>query len=551
MTGPDRAPAFPAPRDGDRHRATGDWDGVLLGAELDAAVAAGPQRLAVVDGEHRLTYAEVGDRVARAAAGLAALGVGRGDVVTWQLPNWWEALVVHHAILRLRAVSNPVMPILRERELTFMLTQSRARVIVVPETFRAFGFAAMAEDLRASVPTLEHVVVVRPAGEDPRDFARLVDEHDPMAADPEATAEDPVVLMYTSGTESVPKGAVHSHVTMRYENRSIRDIYELTGDDIVFMPSPVAHITGLLYGVHLQVLLGTTVVYLDVWDAGRALELIEREGCTFEVGATPFLHGLAHHPDLAKRDISRFRLFACGGADVSPEIVRVATAALDCTVVRVYGSTEFMTASSGVRGDPLDKRAQTDGAIIGNAQARILREDGTEAGPGEVGALRLRGPDGFNGYLDPAVAPGAIDADGWFDSGDLAAIDADGYLTIHGRQKDIIIRGGENLSAKEIEDNVFEHEAVQEVSIVAMPDPVMGERACAFVVAAPGAALTLPDLVAHLEARRIARQKFPERLELVPELPRTATGKIQKFELRRRIAELVAAEREHTTEGDG
>jgi cyclohexanecarboxylate-CoA ligase len=524
---------------------TGIWDGRLLDTWLDDAVDRFPQRAAIVDGAACLSYTELGDRVIKATAGLRGLGVRRGDVVSFQLPNWWEALVLQLAILRVGAVSNPLMPILRERELRFMLDTARSRVLIVAETFRGYDHAALAERIRADLPTLEHVVVVRGNRAGALAFADLLGDTGDGSADRNRHPNDPVVLLYTSGTESEPKGVVHSHNTLGYEVRSILKLYSLTGDDVVFMPSPIAHITGVLYGFHLATLLASTVVYQDVWEPERALQLVRDERCSFVVAATPFLHGLTYHQELIRYDVSSLRIFACGGADVPPDLIRAACERLGCVTVRVYGSTEFPTLTAGAVTDPLEKRATTDGRPIGLAEARVITDDGAPAGPGVVGDLFARGPEAFLGYLG-RPSNSCFTDDGWFDTGDRALVDAEGYVQIVGRSKDIIVRGGENLSAKEIEDLLYAHPDIREVAIVAIPDMVLVERACAVVVPRTGSNLRLADLVEFLGRLGIAKQKYPERLEIVDVLPRTPTGKVQKFRLREHVAARMA--REQVTE---
>jgi cyclohexanecarboxylate-CoA ligase len=519
----------------------GIWDDRVLDSWLAASARSSPDLAAVVDAEVRLSYAELLDRVARAAAGLRELGIGRGDVVSFQLPNWWETLTLHLAAIRIGAVSNPLMPILRARELRFMLHTAKTKVLVVAGTFRGYDHAALGVRLKAELPALEHVVVVRGDRPDALAFADLLSSAEGGEPDPDRMPDDPVVLLYTSGTESDPKGVVHSHNTLGYENRSIIRHFGLSGDDVIFTPSPLAHITGVLYGMHLAPMLSTTVVYQDVWEPGRALRLIEAERCSFVVAATPFLHGLAYHEKLAEHDVSSLRIFACGGADVAPGLIRSATDRIGCCAVRVYGSTEFPTLTAGSPADALGKLADTDGRAIGTAEALVLDDNGKQAATGVVGNLLARGPEAFLGYLGrPAQA--SFDEDGWFDTGDKARIDNQGYVQIAGRSKDIIVRGGENLSCKEIEDLLFGHPDVVEVAIVAMSDPVLVERACACVVARPGAALQLDDLVSHLDQLGVAKQKYPERLELVAELPKTPTGKIQKFRLREHVRNKLAEE---------
>ncbi|MDW5596540.1 AMP-binding protein [Conexibacter stalactiti] len=523
-----------------RYTAEGLWEGRLLDALVREGAAAWPTRVALVDGERRVTYGELARLVEQAAGALHALGVQRGDVVSFQLPNWLEAAVVHHATLRLGAVSNAIVPIYRAREVRFIARQSRAKVLVVPGVFRGFDHAAMAAALRDELDTLEHVVVVR--GEAPAGTVTYADSLGASgrggavaAAPPIAHApSDPALLLYTSGTEADPKGVLHTHETALYESRSIARLYALDARDRVLMPSPVTHVTGLVYGLQLPFLLGTRVVLQDVWDAERALQLIERERCSVVIGATPFLHGLAGSPSLPRRDLSSLRVFGCGGADVPPELIRSASRTLGIRASRLYGSTECPAVTGSAIDAPEHCHADTDGRPIGGGEARVVDEQGRPVGAGVRGLLQVRGPELCLGYLDPALNAAAFDRDGWFRTGDVAVIDDEGCVRIAGRAKDVIVRGGENISAKEVEDLLFEHPAVREVAVVGYPDAVLGERACAVVVA--DGELTLPELVAFLRAREVANQKLPERLELVAELPKTSSGKVQKFRLREALA---------------
>jgi cyclohexanecarboxylate-CoA ligase len=528
---------------GVRERQGGWWLDRFLDSYLPDVARRRPGAPAVVDGPVCLTYGDADRRITATAASLQDLGVVRGEVVSWQLPNWHEAYVLHQAILRIGAVSNPIIPIYRQREVTYILNEAGSRVVVMPESFRGFSHADMLADIRPSLPALEHVVLCRPRG-----ASRLPDFADLAAGDRQPSAverspDDPMLLLFTSGTTALPKGAVHTHNTLDYENRSIIDVFGLTGSDVVFMPSPVSHITGLLYGLQLPAMLGTAVVFQDVWDPGVALKLIEQRGCTFTVAATPFLHGLTYHPELSSFDVSSLRVVACGGADVPPGLIRDARERLGCVAARIYGSTEFPTLSTCGPDDPAVKGATTDGRLIGAAAGRVVGPDGRTVPPGEVGELLVTGPELFLGYQRPGDDAGAFTPDGWFRTGDLAACDADGYLTIRGRSKDIVLRGGENISVTEVEDLLFDHPRISEVAIVAMPDPVMVERACAFVVPAQGGMPpTLEDLASYLDERGAARQKIPERLELVSELPTTQSGKVQKFRLREIIRETLARE---------
>lgn len=519
---------------------SGAWEGQLIDAALAEAMAARPRQTALVDRGRRIDYARLGADVRRATTMLAGFGVSQGDVVSFQLPNWYEAAVVFYATVRLGAISNPIIPIYRGREVEFILRQARSRVFVVPDVFRRFDYRAMVADLRESLPDLEHLLVAGGAdvgGATLADALQAADgeEHPPA----ERSSDDPVLLLYTSGTESRPKGVLHSHNTLVYECRSIIDLYELTDDDRVFMPSPVTHITGLLYGLMLPVLLGTTVVLQDIWDVALGLDLIERERLTFCVGATPFLHGLVHAADPDGRDLTSLRVFGCGGADIPPALIYAAHERLGVVASRLYGSTECPTATGTPLRAPLDRHATTDGRAIASTEVRVVDDDDHPLPPGTRGNLQVRGPDLCLGYLDSALNEPAFTADGWFRSGDLAAVDSEGSVTIAGRAKDVIVRGGENLSAKEIEDLLFEHPAVEEVAVVGLPDQVLGERVCAFVVAGDDAP-PLAELVAFLRDRRVANQKLPERLELLDSLPKTASGKVQKYRLRARLRQAAA-----------
>ncbi|MGW6425104.1 AMP-binding protein [Nocardia sp. NPDC055053] len=504
----------------------GSWAGNLIDDYLAAAASRTPDKVAVVDRAGARTYGDLDHDVNRFANALANRGVEHGDVVSWMLPNWAEAIVVHLAALRIGAISNPIIPIYRHRETAFIMRQAATKVVVVPNEFRGFDYPAMIEEIRPDVPSLQTVVVVGGEAEQGPGrvgFDALLSEADVTTpARSGRDANDIALLLYTSGTTSAPKGALHSHNTLDYENRSIIDFFTLSAVDVVFMPSPVGHIIGVLYGMQLPFMLGSTVVLLDVWEPGRALELIQHHRCTFTVAATPFLHGILHHPELSSYDTDSLRVFACGGADVPPELVRQASGTLGCMVSRGYGSTEFPTATACNAHDPLDKRARTDGRPIGDAEVRLS----------EDGELQVRGPELFLGYLDSALNTDAFTPDGWLRTGDLAHIDADGYVEITGRQKDIIIRGGENISAKEIEDALFEHPRIRDVAVVSAPDPVLGERVCAVVVPTAGTTVTLPEVIEWLTDRRMTRQKLPESLLLLDELPRNPSGKIQKFKLR-------------------
>jgi cyclohexanecarboxylate-CoA ligase len=518
--------------------AAGWYQGRTAASHLDDCAAKIPHQLAVVEGDMRLTYAELASAASRVAGGLRARGIAQGDVATMQMPNWWESTVAFQALTRLGCVVNPVVPIYREHEMGFIVDQARPAVIVIPHRFRGFDYVAMYDGLlSAGDRPRPLVVVIRPDGPLPDGFVGLDDlPASESTVEAVGTSSDISLLLYTSGTTADPKGVLHSHDTLQYEVQSIIDLCALTADDLVFMPSPVTHITGFLYAFLLPPVLGTSTALLDVWDPVAAVDLVEREGCRFTVAATPFLHGMVE--EHAKRGVgSPLRSFLCGGADVPPALVRRASEVMGGHIARVYGSSEFPTFCCGRPTDGPEVCADTDGVPIGPVECRLDNEvDG-------VGELLVKGPDLFLGYLDPALNAASFTEDGYFRTGDLASLDERGAVTIRGRQKDIIVRGGENISAKEVEDILYGHPSIAEVAVVAMPDPVMVERACAFVVPVEGATVTLEDLTAFLSEQRIARQKHPERIELIDALPMTASGKVQKFVLRDQVRQRLAAER--------
>ena len=497
---------------------------------LIVAARRSPDATALVEGEVSLTFAELLERASSFARTLLRLGVRPGDVVTAQLPTWWETEVVMYGVLLAGAVHNPVVSIYREHELGFVVAQARPRVLVVPGTVRGHDHLATARSiltgLGASDGPLPRLVVVRPDGPVPEDVTVFGSSEPAGAALPERGVDDDVaLLLYTSGSTADPKGALHSHRTLIHEARQVAGTARLSEADAVFMASPLTHITGLVFGSVLPVDLGIVSVLLDRWEPERAVDLIERHRCTFTVSATTFLLGLVRiHEGRGTR--SSLRVFVCGGAEIGPELVRRARSVLGTRVVRCYGSTEFPTFSLGDPYDESDSTADNDGAVVPLASWR------TDV---ETGELLIRGAELFLGYLDRRLDAEAFTDDGFFRTGDVVHIDERG-ATVVGRTKDIIIRGGENLSAIEIEDHLVQHPAVRDVAVVAMPDEVLGERACAFVVTAPGAELDLVGLRRFLTERGLAIQKVPERLELLTELPRTPSGKVQKFKLREEAA---------------
>jgi cyclohexanecarboxylate-CoA ligase len=521
--------------------ARSSWMNRTLLDYFDAAVTAHPDRVAVIGyveagcRRHALTYAELSDRVDRLAAGLLDLGVRPGQVVSAQLPNWWQLVALHLGCLRVGAVTNALMSIFRRRELEFMLGLAESTVLVVPETFNGFDHAGMGAQLQTALPALRRVVAVRPDGgggfEDEL-MSRTPTEADRMEFSRRRPGPDAVVqLAYTSGTTGEPKGVMVTSNTALCNVRDFADRLGLRADDVELMASPLAHQTGFLYGLLLPIMRGMTFVLQDVWRPARAAEIIRAEGVGFTMASTPFLTDLTGQAEADPDAFASLRLFLCAGAPVPRELVRRATKAMTARISSGWGMSEMGAVTLTGPDDPDERVFETDGYPLPGVELRIVDAGGAIAGHDEEGRLQVRADSLFGGYLKRPELRG-LDPEGWFDTGDLARIDQAGYLRITGRSKDIIIRGGENIPVVEIENLLYGHPDVVEVALVGMPDPRLGERACAFVVPREGAAPTLADICAYLVARGTATQYLPERMETLDALPRTLSGKIQKFKLR-------------------
>ena len=541
-------PILPAERV-EEMAARGLWSDRLITDYLDELVERHPKRLALVAANSttgdsmRLTYGALGRLVDRLAVGLAGLGVGPGDVVSMQLPNWWQFTVLHLACVRLGAVTNPLMPIFREREIAFMLGLAESKVVVVPGTFRGFDHVAMMRKLRPDLPNLEHVLVVggegeesfeavlaAPPGDDRRHGAGLVAGRRPGA-------NDVTLLLYTSGTTGEPKGAMHTSNTLISTITAYVEHLGLDGDDAVFMGAPFAHQIGFTHGVLMPIYLATKAVMLDVWDAHAAAGLIDAEGCTFTKGPAPYLFDLIEAVAGKAHDLSSLRIMVAGGSPIPRALVPRARDVLGASICAVFGTTESNATTMTRPGDADEKAFGTDGTALRGMEARILNDQGGAVQSGADGHLWVRGCGNFVGYLKRPDLYN-VDQEGWFETGDLACMDEDGYIRITGRSKDIIIRGGENIPVVEVENLLYQHPAVKEVAIVAMPDDRLGEKACGFVTLRPGQRLTFDAMIAFLEEKRMARQYLPEHLEVIDRMPLTPSGKIQKFKLRQMAASL-------------
>ncbi|MCZ6841566.1 MAG: cyclohexanecarboxylate-CoA ligase [SAR324 cluster bacterium] len=529
----------------------GLWPDRLITDCLDEAVADCPHKVAVVDHNSStgrrttLSYRQLRQLADRMALGLIQLGVMPGDVVSYQLPNWWEFTALSLACMRIGAVANPLMPIFRERELRFMLEFSEAKVLVVPREFRGFDHPAMMKGLRKELPALREVLVVEGAPSGSFEAAltarRWEEELDARAlfAERRPRPNDVMELLYTSGTTGEPKGVMHTHNTLLGNLQVNTRFHGLTGEDVVLMASPNAHQTGFLHGMVMPIFLKAKSVLQDIWSPELAARLIQDEGATFTMASTPFLADLTELPSAESYDLSTLRIFLCAGAPIPRVLAQQANERLDVRVVAAWGMTENGVVTATKPDDPPEKIFGTDGCAIPGMEVRIVDEQGAPVPTDQEGRLQARGMNNFVGYLK---RPERYDHDpqGWFETGDLARMDGDGYIRIIGRGKDIIIRGGENVPVIEVEQLLYQHPAIQDVAVVGMPDGRLGERGCAFAVLREGSSLSFREMVAYLEESKMARQYFPERLEILQEFPRTASGKIQKFQLREMAANLAA-----------
>jgi cyclohexanecarboxylate-CoA ligase len=515
----------------------GLWSDQTIWSAFACTAARHPGRTALVEGDIRLAFSDLAERADSLASGMSGLGITPGDAIAFQLPNWWETIVVLLAAARMGAVGVPVLPIHRRREVGFILRQTRARVLVIPGRYRDCDHRELAAALRPELPDLAEVIVARDPPLPGMRTLETLHETSRAAPAPSVAPADVALVIYTSGTTADPKGVLHSHQTLLAEASSLAPVHELADDDTVLMPSPLTHISGIVHALLVPAALGSCAVLMPRWDATEALRLIAAERVTYMVGAPTFLRELAQHPSLRAADVRSLRLFSCGGAEVDPTLIAEAADRLGCVAKRVYGSTEFPTITTTGPDDPPARRVDSEGRPIGAAEVQLVGDDDAPVPVGCEGEILARGPECFLGYLDATLNAESFTTDGWFRTGDLATFDDAGYLRITGRKKDIIIRKGENISARELEDLLAAHPSVAEVAVVGVPDATAGEIACAVIRLRPGhAALGLAQVTEHLLSRGLSKRKLPERLVIAADLPRTASGKVLKRALRARLA---------------
>ena len=502
-----------------------------------------------------MTWAEAAVHVDELSKGLLGIGVRPGQVVQLQLPNRREFLLAVLAIERIGAVVNPVAPIFRANEVSVMSELATPTAVITVQTYRGFALGDMHRELRERFSWVQNVIVVpdsagesAPAGESasagepaPADTLGWTDL---LAAGRESTFDDAALelcrpspndvceIMFTSGTTGQPKGVMHTQNTINVA----ADLWlERVAPDcsIFHMGSTLAHQTGYLFGIRAPITAGGQVIYQEVWDPQQFAEQLETHRIEASMGATPFLADLLSVEGVDDRDLSSFKAFVCAGAAIPLPVLEEARDRLPCTVLPGWGMTETALSTTGHRDDTFEKRA-TDGAVLAGNAVRVVDEAGDEVPAGTEGDLQFQGSLTFVGYIQGRALTESCFRDGWFDTGDRAVMDAEGYISISGRTKDIIIRGGENIPVKEVEDVLLRHPSVMGVALIAKAHDRLGEVGCA-VMTVNGTAPTLADLTNFLDAQGVTKQFWPEALAVVDSFPMTPSGKVQKFQLRKQI----------------
>ncbi len=533
---------------------TGGW---LITDRLFGIAERDPDREFIVDPVFgRFTYADVAEQVQRVAYGLRGQGFGPGDVVIIQLPNWAPFIVFHLALSAIGAITGNIPFVYREREVGGILRLTGAKGLVVPRSYRGFDFAAMAKSLCAGHDCLQKVFVVGDAGSvqgpDITAYETLL-QSDIGSESLDAlrpTLDDVTALGFTSGTTGDLKGAVFDSNTLAAVNRGFVQRYSLDENDRVFGCSPLGHAVGFTHALRMTLAIGARIVLLEHWDPDRAVATIHRERCTFMAAATPFLMDMVHHPALEQYErLASLRLFLCGGASVPEQLMHDARNNLPHTFTSpLWGMTECGGVTTCPFDAPVDKLFTTDGRACESMQLKVVDSDGSSLAAGCDGELMVRGPMVARGYFaQPELTDEHFLPDGFFRTGDQARMDEDGYIKITGRIKDLIIRGGVNISPVDIENVLFSHPKIVNAAVVGMPDERLGERACAFVVLERGETLSLEEVQQWMAGASVAKPKWPERVEAIDALPMTASGKVQKFRLREQIVRRLDVQADENT----
>jgi acyl-CoA synthetase (AMP-forming)/AMP-acid ligase II len=499
------------------------------------AAARWPQRTALVCDDERVTYRELDRWVNAMAADLVRLGLQQRDRLLWQLPNSLDAMVLHLACWRIGVVSVPVVPAYRQHELAQIFADARPSAVAFSAQVGTRTPAADIDDMLRDMPGAPATRLI--LGGELAGWTPLPRRTDVGAPAGDVTLPDPLpphepcLLLYTSGTTARPKGALHSSETLLAEATTLRDTLGFSYRDVFITGAPVTHIAGLLIGAIAPASCGAIAVLMSSWDPDAAVSIADREHATFSCGPTVFLQGYVERYEEDTRNLHRLSVFMCGGSAVPPSLIERADA-VGIRAFRSWGMTEVPTIGLVGPDDSVELRATRDGQLSEGCEATAVDAERRALPPGSLGELRVRGPEQMLGYTDPELNATQVDAEGWFYTGDVGTVDEQGWVTMTGRLKDVINRGGEKFSSQDIENAIASHPDVSSVAVTGLPEPHLGECVAAFVVLRPGRAWPgTSALIGHLEAQRLARPKFPVVWRAVPELPMTLTGKIQKNRL--------------------
>lgn len=521
------------------YRQQGLWGDASLADYWQQTARAMPDKIAVVDNHGAsYTYSALDHAASCLANWMLAKGIESGDRIAFQLPGWCEFTVIYLACLKIGAVSVPLLPSWREAELVWVLNKCQAKMFFAPTLFKQTRPVDLILPLQNQLPQLQQIVGVdklAPATS-ALSLSQIIADNTPLTTAITVHGDELAAVLFTSGTEGLPKGVMLTHNNILASERAYCARLNLTWQDVFMMPAPLGHATGFLHGVTAPFLIGARSVLLDIFTPDACLALLEQQRCTCMLGATPFVYDLLNLLEKQPADLSALRLFLCGGTTIPKKVAR------ECQqrgikLLSVYGSTESSPHAVVNLDDPLSRFMHTDGYAAAGVEIKVVDDARKTLPPGCEGEEASRGPNVFMGYFDePELTARALDEEGWYYSGDLCCMDEAGYIKITGRKKDIIVRGGENISSREVEDILLQHPKIHDACVVAMPDERLGERSCAYVVLkAPHHSLSLEEVVAFFSRKRVAKYKYPEHIVVIEKLPRTASGKIQKFLLRKDI----------------
>ncbi|EEZ8620119.1 medium-chain fatty-acid--CoA ligase [Escherichia coli O17] len=521
------------------YRQQGLWGDASLADYWQQTARAMPDKIAVVDNHGAsYTYSALDHAASCLANWMLAKGIESGDRIAFQLPGWCEFTVIYLACLKIGAVSVPLLPSWREAELVWVLNKCQAKMFFAPTLFKQTRPVDLILPLQNQLPQLQQLVGVdklAPATS-ALSLSQIIADNTPLTTAITVHGDELAAVLFTSGTEGLPKGVMLTHNNILASERAYCARLNLTWQDVFMMPAPLGHATGFLHGVTAPFLIGARSVLLDIFTPDACLALLEQQRCTCMLGATPFVYDLLNLLEKQPADLSALRFFLCGGTTIPKKVAR------ECQqrgikLLSVYGSTESSPHAVVNLDDPLSRFMHTDGYAAAGVEIKVVDDARKTLPPGCEGEEASRGPNVFMGYFDePELTARALDEEGWYYSGDLCCMDEAGYIKITGRKKDIIVRGGENISSREVEDILLQHPKIHDACVVAMPDERLGERSFAYVVLkAPHHSLSLEEVVAFFSRKRVAKYKYPEHIVVIEKLPRTASGKIQKFLLRKDI----------------